>query len=67
LPDTASNSDLVPSDFFLFGYVREKQTEHVCTTRDELLSAIIKIFGEIGKETLMAVFMSWTKHVRWVV
>jgi hypothetical protein len=36
-------------------------------TRDELLSAIITIVSEIEKETLMTVFMSWTKRVRWVI
>jgi hypothetical protein len=50
--------NLPPSDFFLFGYLKEKLTASHCTNWDELKSAIITIFNEIGRETLRAVFNS---------
>jgi hypothetical protein len=46
---------------------QRKLTEHVCTTGEELLSAIITIFSEMEKEALLAVFTSWIKRVRWVM
>jgi hypothetical protein len=58
LPHPAYNPDPAPSDFLLFGYIKEKLTERVCTTRDELLSVIITIVSEIKKETLIAGFIS---------
>jgi hypothetical protein len=67
LPHPAYSPALAQSDFFLFGSIKEKLTEHVCTTREEPLSAIITIFSEIEKETVMAVFTSWTKGLRWVI
>jgi hypothetical protein len=50
--------DLAPSDFFLFGYPKEKLTTFHCTTRDKLKSAIVTIFNKFDRETLLAVFNS---------
>jgi hypothetical protein len=58
--------DFAPSYFFLFGYLREKLTAFYCTTRDELKSAIITIFNEIDRETLLAVFNPWLERPKWV-
>jgi hypothetical protein len=59
LPYPVYRPDLAPSDFFLFGYLKEKLTAFHCTTRDELKSVIIIIFNEFDRETLLAVFNSW--------
>jgi hypothetical protein len=61
------SSDLAPSDFFLFGYMKEKLTAFHCTNRDELKSAIIIIFNEIDRETLLALFNSWLERLEWVI
>jgi hypothetical protein len=65
LPHPVSSPDLAPSDFFIFGYLKEKLTAFHCTTRDELKSAIITIFNEIDTETLLAVFNSWLERLEW--
>jgi hypothetical protein len=67
LPHPVSRPDLVPSDFFRFGYLKETLTAFRCTTRDELKSAIITIFNEIDRETLRAVFNSWLERLDWVI
>jgi hypothetical protein len=48
--------DLVPSDFFLFGYVKGKLMEYRAETPSELLVRIQVIQAEIPRETLNAVF-----------
>jgi hypothetical protein len=59
--------DRAPSDFFLFGYLKEKLTAFHCTTRDELKSAIMTISNEIDRETLLAVFNSRLERLEWVI
>jgi transposase len=63
LPHPVDSADVAPSDFFLFGYLKEKLTAFHCTTRDEFKSAIITIFNEIDRETLRAVFNSWVERL----
>jgi hypothetical protein len=67
LPHPIDNPDLAASDFFLFGYLKEKLTAFHCTTRDELKSAIITVFDEINREALLAVFNSCLERLEWVI
>jgi hypothetical protein len=52
----AYNPDSAPSDFFLFGYMKQKLTECDIPDRESLKCAITRIFDEIGQEMLTTVF-----------
>jgi hypothetical protein len=67
LPHPPYSPDLAPSDFFLFGYIKEKLTDYDYRTREELKSAIIEICNEISDDVLINVFHSWLKRVKWVI
>jgi hypothetical protein len=67
LPHPVDSPDLAPSDFLLFGCLKEKLTAFHCTTRDELKIAIITIFNETDRKTLRAVFSSWLERIEWVI
>jgi hypothetical protein len=67
LPHPAYSPDLAPSDFVLFGYLKEQLTDYDCTTRDELKQAIIEIFNGIADDVLVSVFASWMTRLRWVI
>jgi hypothetical protein len=67
IPQLSSSSDIAPSDFFLFGYLQEKLTEYGIPDRERLKSAITHIFSEIGQETLITVFGTWIKRLKWVI
>jgi hypothetical protein len=67
LPHPAYSPDRVPSDLVLFGYIKGKLADYTCNTRDELKAAIAQIFGEIGQDTLRAVFVGWIKRLEWVI
>jgi histone-lysine N-methyltransferase SETMAR len=56
---------LAPSDSFLFGYIKEELTDYDFRKREELKSAIIKIFNEIADDILINVFHSWLKRLKW--
>jgi hypothetical protein len=60
LSNPVYSPDLAPSDFFLFGHLKEKLTAFHCTARDELKSAITTIFNEIDREKLQYVKQSST-------
>jgi hypothetical protein len=66
IPHPAYSPDLTPSDFFLFGYIKQKLTEYDIPDRKNLKSGITYIFHEIGQETLMTVLETWTNRLEWV-
>jgi hypothetical protein len=64
LQHPADSPDLVPNDFFIFGYLKEKLADFDCRSREDLKSAITSIFNEIDKETLVAVFVLWIERLK---
>jgi hypothetical protein len=59
--------DLAPSDFFLFGCIKQKLTENNIPDRQSLKNAIAQIFDETKQETLRAVFETWINRLEWVM
>jgi transposase len=58
--------DLAPSDFFLFGYVKEHLKGIVFPSYEELLDAIGKVVTGIESETLTAMFEHWMERLELV-
>jgi hypothetical protein len=67
LQHPAYSPDPAASDFFLFGYLKEKLIDFDCRSREDLKSAITSIVTEIDKETLVAVFLSWIERLKWMI
>jgi hypothetical protein len=65
-PHPPCSPDLVPSDFFLFGYVKEHLKEMVFPSYEELLDATGEAVTSIEPETLTAVFEHWMERLEWV-
>jgi hypothetical protein len=61
VPHPASNSDLAASDFFLFGFRKEKVRAIALTAEDELISRIRAIFNEMPESVVMAVELTCIK------
>jgi transposase len=55
-PHPPYSPDLAPSDFFLFGYVKERLKGMVFPSYEELLDAVGEVVTGIELETLTAVF-----------
>jgi histone-lysine N-methyltransferase SETMAR len=65
-PHSPYSYDLAPSDFFLFGYVKERLKEMVFPSYEELLDAIGEVVTGIELETLTVVFEHWAERLEWV-
>jgi hypothetical protein len=63
---TRSPSDLAPSDFFLFGYLKERLKGMAFPSHEELLDAIGEMVTGIESETLTAVFEHGMERLEWV-
>jgi hypothetical protein len=55
---------LTPSDFFLFGYVKEKLMGYRAETPSEPFVRIRVILTEIPREILNAVFLEWMERLQ---
>jgi transposase len=64
-PQAPYSPDLAQSDFFLFGYVKERLKEMVFPSYEELLDAIGEVVTGIESETLTAVFEYWMEGLDW--
>jgi transposase len=65
-PRPPCSPDLAPSDFFLFGYVKEHLKRMAFPSYEELLDTIREVVTCIESETLTAVFDYWMERLEWV-
>jgi hypothetical protein len=63
-PHPPYSAVLVPSDFFLFGYVNGKLMGYCAEAPSELLVPIRVILAEIPRATLNAVFLEWIERLQ---
>lgn len=62
-PQPAYSPDIAPSDFFLFGYLKNMlQGEHFDSV-DSLYESVIEILNGIPKATLKATFQEWERRL----
>jgi hypothetical protein len=59
----AYSPDLSPSDFFLFGYLKQQVQEAHILDQESLKSEIIPIFSGIAPSVLISMFKHWTKRL----
>jgi hypothetical protein len=67
LPHPAYSPDIAPSDFFLFGYVKEQQKGMQFEDSAALLSNIQEIFENMENGVLIRVFEEWITRLMWVI
>jgi histone-lysine N-methyltransferase SETMAR len=59
--------DLAPSDFFLFGFIKEKLKGNSFQDTESLIAWVSSVIRAIPKETLFSVFMKWRERLLWVI
>lgn len=64
LPHPPYSPDLAPSDFFLFGYLKNKLMGHHFDSEADLLSKSEKILKKISRFTLEKVFEEWIERLK---
>ena len=66
-PQPPYSPDIAPSDFFLFGYMKEKLKGRRFNSKEELLEAIHSILGAISEQKLKEVFLEWERRFQQVI
>ena len=59
--------DIAPSDFYLFGYLKEVLKGQRFESPEELFSAIREILDAISPEILTSVFLKWEDKLQGVI
>jgi len=59
--------DIAPSDFFLFGYIKDQLKNTEFETTDELIEAVQNILSEVPPELLSKVFENWAERLEEVI
>jgi hypothetical protein len=65
-PHPSYSPDLAQSDFFLFGYVKERLKGMVFPSYDALLDAIGEMVTGVESETSTAMFGHWMERLEWM-
>jgi histone-lysine N-methyltransferase SETMAR len=63
-PHPAYSPDLAPSDFYLFGYVKQLLAGQEFPDGEALVGAINAILEGIEKVTLQRVFLEWMERLQ---
>ena len=63
-PQPPYSPDLAPSDFYLFGYLKQKLKEIEFSSVDELKQWIIDEFSRIEYTKLLEVFFEWERRLQ---
>jgi hypothetical protein len=58
------SSDLAPSDFLLFGYIKQKIIGQEFVSADGLLEAIREAFGHLSRPVLESAFDEWQMRLQ---
>ena len=66
-PHPPYSPDIAPSDFYLFGYIKENLKGCKFESKEQLFSAITDIVSNISKDTLIKVFNHWKKRLLKVI
>jgi transposase len=67
IPHPPYSPDLAPSDFFLFGYLKERMKGRKSSTPEELLENIKKEIEAIPRATKIRVFDDWIHRLETVI
>jgi hypothetical protein len=67
MPQPAYGPDLAPSDFFLFGFLKQQLQGVHLADREALKAAIYHLFSQIDREVLISVWVDWMERLKWVI
>ena len=62
-----NSPDLAPSDFWLFGYLKQKLEYQKTVDKESLLEALRSILEKVPSEMWRNVFLDWKRRLEWVI
>jgi transposase len=63
-PHPPYSPDLAPSDFFLFGHLKEQMGGRESDSPEDVLEWVREVFHRIRRDTIEKVFEEWIRRVR---
>jgi histone-lysine N-methyltransferase SETMAR len=66
-PQPPYSPDIAPSDFFLFGYTKDKLKGLTFASENDLFEEIKNILSKISIDTLHSVFHEWLRRLQKVI
>ena len=66
-PHPPYSPDISPSDFFLFGYIKNKMEGHSFESREEVERYITEILQQIPNDMLKRVFSEWERRLEQLI
>jgi hypothetical protein len=67
IPAPAYSPDLTPSDFFLFGMLKERMSGTSYSSPYELISVTSGLIASLPKDRLVSIYNNWMKRLNWVI
>lgn len=67
VPHPPFSPDIAPSDFYLFGYVKNRLQGLHFDSMESLLENVVEILSEITKDTLKKVFKDWMDRLQKII
>jgi histone-lysine N-methyltransferase SETMAR len=67
VPQPGYSPDLAPSDFWLFGHLKNSLAGRMFDDSEELLDGTTSFLEEIQPSELHVVFSHWVERLRWVL
>jgi hypothetical protein len=64
VPQAPYSPDLVPCDFFLFGYLKQYLEGKHLTREDYVIAAVMEVFSKIPLQTFQNVMDDWQYRLR---
>jgi hypothetical protein len=67
MPQPAYRAELGPTDFFLFGFLKQELQGVHLADREALKTAICQLLSQIHREVLMSVSADWMERLKWMI
>jgi hypothetical protein len=67
IPFPVYNSNRVPTDFFVFGYIKGKLSDYDRESQENILSAITEFLTGVDQGVLLSVCESWVNRLKWAI
>jgi hypothetical protein len=67
IPARAYSPDPSPSDFFLFGMLKERISGTSYSSPDELISIISVLIASLPKDQFVSAYKNWIRRPNWVI
>jgi hypothetical protein len=67
VPHPPYSPDLSPSDFWLFGMLKDRIKDRLFRAIEEIITAVHRVWSEVTLDDLQSVFFNWMERLGYVI